>query len=158
MGFTATLLTAASEYLHAENVGAWNPVGGYRPDDVAITHTRFHPSIDRAIAMSTYPVSDDATTDSVVGLQLWIRGVAARAAKPPLPAISAQEASVSAPNIADRAFDALHELERVDWGGIPIVRIWRQSQTSHGPDANGREELSANYYIQLTRTGTHRRD
>jgi hypothetical protein len=141
VGFTTTLLTAAGEYLDRENVGAWNPP--YLASDVVISIDTFG-TADKAIALATFPVSDDATTDSVIGLQLWIRG--------------APKARQSAKDIADRAFDALHDLRNVEWGGIPIVRIWRQSQTSHGLDANDREEISANYYIQHTRTGTHRRD
>jgi hypothetical protein len=141
VGFTTTLLTAAGEYLDAENVGAWNPP--YLATDTVISIDTFG-TADKAIALATYAVTDDATTDSVIGLQLWIRG--------------APKTRTSAKDIADRVFDALHGLERVDWGGIPIVRIWRQSQTSHGIDANFREEISANYYVQLTHTGTHRRD
>ena len=145
LGFTTTLLTAAGEYLDAENVGAWRPPPAtYLPDDVAITVDEFHPTVNKAISLATYPVSDDATTDSVIGLQLWIRG--------------APKNRASAKDIADRATDALHGLQRATWGGIPIVLIMWKSQASHGPDANGREEISINFYAQLTRTGTHRRD
>lgn len=144
MGFTVTFMTGAAQYLHEENIGMYKPAGNYLADDVAITFDVFHSTVNKAIRLTTYPVADDLSTDAVVGLQLWIRG--------------APNNRASAKDIADRAFDALHGLQRVTWGGIPIVLVEHQSQTSHGPDANGREEISSNYYLKLTRTGTHRRD
>ena len=144
MGFTTTLMTGAAQYLHNENVGAYKPAGNYLADDVAITFDVFHSTVHKAIRITTYPVADDLTTDAVIGLQLWIRG--------------APNNRASAKDITDRATDALHGLQRANWGGIPIVLIEHQSQTSHGPDANGREEISVNFYVSLTRTGTHRRD
>jgi hypothetical protein len=144
VGFTTTLMTAAAQQLHNENVGAYKPAGNYLPDDVAITFDLFHSTVNKAIRITTYPVSEDLTTDTVIGLQLWVRGMPNNRA--------------SAKDIADRATDALHGLQRVDWGGIPIVLVVWKSQTSHGLDANGREEISINFYAQLTLTGTHRRD
>ncbi|WP_422389938.1 minor capsid protein [Arthrobacter sp. N1] len=145
MGFTTTLLTAAAEYLHAQNVGAWRPDTSYSADDVAITIDQLHSTVNKAIALGAYPVDDgDGGTDAIVGLQLWIRG--------------APKNRASAKDIADRAFDALDGVNATTWAGIPIVLIRRRSQARIGLDANEREELSANYYIQLTRTGAHRRD
>lgn len=109
-----------------------------------ITIDQLSTTNDKAIALGLYPVEDDAGTDTVIGLQLWIRG--------------APKNRVSAKDISDRAFDALHNLTGTTWDTIPIVRVWRQSGADHGLDANGRQELSDNYYIQLTRTGTHRSD
>ena len=141
MDFTFRFLTAAGEYLQAQNVGKWTPP--YSATDFVVSVDAFGTS-DRAIMLNTYPVQDDSTTDSILGLQLWIRG--------------APKDRQGAKSVADRAFDSLHDLQRVEWGGIPIVRVWRQQQASHGPDANGREEISADYYVQHTRAGAHRRD
>lgn len=141
MGFTTNLLTGAGEYLDAENVGRWLPP--YRADDTVISIDTFG-TADKAIALAAYPLQNGLDTDALVGLQLWVRG--------------APKNRASAKDIADRAIDALHGLERVTWGGIPIVLIEHQSQANHGLDANGREEISLNLYLTLTRTGTHRRD
>jgi hypothetical protein len=145
MGFTTTLLNSAAEHLHRENVGAYKlPPATYLAGDVAITFDEFHSTVNKAISLTTYDVDRDLGTDSVIGLQLWIRGM--------------PKNRTSAKDITDRATDALHGLQRADWGGIPIVLIEWRSQTSHGLDANGREEVSVNFYITCTRTGTHLRD
>lgn len=143
MGYQIDLLTGLGEYLHAENVGHWSPTANYGPSDVAITIDELPASPDEAIALGLYPVEDTGTTDTIQGLQLYIRGGRDR---------------FSVKDITDRAFDALHDLQDVVIGGIPIVRIWRQSGASLGTDGNGRLEATQNYYLQLTRTGTHRRD
>lgn len=143
MGFQVDLLTGLGEYLHAENVGRWSPTGTYGPNDVAITIDELPASPDKAIALGLYPVEDTGTTDTIQGLQLYIRGGHDR---------------ISAKDITDRAFDALHDLQDVVIGGIPIVRIWRNSGAPLGTDGNGRQEATQNYYLQLTRTGSNRRD
>lgn len=144
MGFQADLLTGIGEYLHAENVGRWEPAGTYAPNDTAISVDTLPTTPDKGIGMTLYPVSDSGGTDTVVGLQLIIRGSPGN--------------RLSVKDITDRAFDALHDLQAVTIGGIPIVRIWRQSGANLGPDGNNRQEVSENYYLQVTRTGTHRRD
>ncbi|MBM7767359.1 minor capsid protein [Glutamicibacter nicotianae] len=144
MGFQVDLLTGAGEFLHAENVGMWNTTGVFGPNDTAITIDQLPTDQDKAIALTLYPVTDSGNTDSVVGLQLRIRG--------------GRNDRVSVKNIADRAFDALHDLKHTTWGGIPIIRIARQSGTNLPPDSNNRQEATENYYLQLVRSGTHRED
>ena len=144
MSFEIDLITAAGQYLAAKGAGRWLTSGTYAATDVAISIDELPASPDRGIAMSLYDVEDTPGTDSVVGLQLWIRGAAKNKA--------------SAKETKDAVFDALHNLQDVTWAGIPIIRIWRQSGANLGTDGNGRQEISQNYYIQLTRTGTHRTD
>lgn len=142
MGFTVNLITGMGEYLHAENVGNW--FGPYGANDVALTAFSLPASPNKGVAITPYPVTDSGGTDSVVALQFRVRG--------------GPGDRQTAADILDRLFDTLHDLEHVTIRGIPIVRIWRQSQAYIGTDANNRQEHSANYYIQLTRTGTHRED
>ena len=144
MSFEFDLLTAIGQYLDSKGAGRWLTSGTYKATDVAISIDDLPSAPDRGIAMSLYDVEDSPGTDSVVGLQLWIRGAAKNKA--------------SAKETKDAIFDALHNLQDVTWAGIPIVRIWRQSGANLGTDGNGRQEVSQNYYIQLTRTGTHRTD
>ncbi|MCQ1951619.1 minor capsid protein [Arthrobacter sp. zg-Y859] len=143
MSFEIDLLTAVGEYLGAKGAGRWLATGTYKATDVAITIDELPATPDRGIAMSLYDVEDTPGTDSVVGLQLWIRGA---------------KNKTSAKETKDAVFDALHNLQAVTWAGIPIVRIWRQSGANLGTDGNGRQEISQNYYIQLTRTGPNRAD
>ena len=144
MGFQTDLLTGLGEYLHAGNVGMWKPSGTYASADTAISIDTLPTSPDKGIGMTLYPVTDSGGTDTVMGLQLIIRG--------------SPNNRNTVKDIVDRAFDALHDLQAVELGGIPIVRIWRQSGANLGPDGNNRQQASENYYLQLTRTGTHRRD
>lgn len=143
MSFEIDLLTAAGQYLDSKGAGRWLTSGTYKATDVAISIDELPTTPDRGIAMSLYDVEDTAGTDSVVGLQLWIRGSKNKA---------------SAKETKDAVFDALHNLQDVTWAGIPIVRIWRQSGANLGLDGNGRQEISQNYYLQITRTGPNRTD
>lgn len=144
MGFQVDLLTGIGQLLDTAGVGKWLTAGTYAADDVALTIDQLPSGHAQAVAMALYPVEDSAGTDSIVGVQFWVRG------KP--------KDRLSSKNIADSLFDALHGIESTTIAGIPIIRVWRQSGANLGPDENDRQELSENYYVQLTRTGTHRSD
>lgn len=144
MGFQINLLTGVGELLDTAGVGRWLTSGTYVATDVAITIDQLPTGHAQAVTMGFYPVEDSAGTDSIVGIQFWIRG--------------SPKNRQSAKNIADGLFNALHGLESTNIAGIPIIRIWRQSGASLGMDGNDRQELTENYYFQLTRTGTHRSD
>jgi hypothetical protein len=142
MGFTTNLLTGIGELLDAENVGAWG--GPFAPTDTAIVIDSLGATPDKGIALTLYDVEHTAGTDSVMGLQCRVRGN--------------PKDRTAAKDILDRLLDTLHDLEAVTIGGVPIVRIWWQSGANLGPDALNRPEHTANYYLQITRTGTHRED
>lgn len=143
-GFRTKLLTALAELLHNERVGVWEPTSAYLGNDPAIVFDVLPQKPDQAIALTLYPVQDDATTDSVVGLQCRIRGTPGN--------------RTTDKDILDSLFDTLHDLQNITLDGIPIVRVWHQSGASLGPDSNNRIEHTANYYLQLTREATHRTD
>jgi len=143
-GFRVRLLTAIGQYLGTAQVGRWMTSGTYLSTDTAITLDVLPATPDKAIAMTLYPVSDSTGTDTVIGLQLRIRG------KP--------NDRISDKDIVDRAFDALHGVNGITLDGIPIVLIEHQSGAALGPDGNNRLEHTANYYITLTRTGPNRDD
>lgn len=142
MGFSVNLLTGIGEYLQGLGAGKW--AGPYAATDTAIVSDSLPATPDKAIALTLYTVEDTALTDSVVGLQCRVRG------KP--------NDRITDKDIADGLFDALHDLKNVTLGGVPVVRIWRQSESGLGPDGNNRQERTANYYIHLTREGTNRSD
>ncbi|WP_018135444.1 minor capsid protein [Acaricomes phytoseiuli] len=144
MSFQTTLLTAIGELLEAEQIGQWKPSDTYSRNRTAITVLSLPQATDRAITMNLYPVQDDATTDSIVGLQFRIRG--------------APNDPHNALNTIDAIFNALHDLRNTSLANIPVVRMWRQSGANLGKDEKDRPEHTENYYIQLTRTGKHRSD
>jgi hypothetical protein len=142
MGFTVNLLTGMGQYLEAQNVAKWT--SPWVANDTAITIDALPASPDKAVAMSLYPVTDSGGTDSVMGLQFRVRGT--------------PNNRTSAKDILDRVFDTLHDLEHVTIGGVPIVRIWHQSGSYLSTDTANRQEYTANYYLNITRSGTHRED
>lgn len=145
LGFEYRLLVGLGEYLGSQYVGRWITAGTYLATDTAITVDALPASPDKAIAMTLYPVEDDgAGTGSTVGVQFRIRGKAGD--------------RLSDKDLTSRLFEALQGLTGIELNGIPIVRVWRQSGTPLGPDSSNRQEHTHNYYIQLTRTGTHRED
>lgn len=144
MGFRTNLLTGIAEYLHEHYVGTWSPAGPYQPADTAITSDVLPQAPDKAISLTLYPVQDDGTTDTIIGLQCRVRG--------------SINSRTTDKDILDALFDNLHDLQDVSLGGIPIVRVWHQSGAALGPDSKNRAEHTANYYIQCTREGQHRSD
>lgn len=142
MGFTVNLLTGLGELLAAAGVGKWG--GSFATTDTAIVVDSLGASPDKGVALTLYDVDDGPMTDSVVGLQCRVRGTPNNRA--------------AAKDIIDSLFDTLHDLKNTEIGGIPVVRIWKQSGANLGPDSSNRPEHTVNFYIQLTRTGTHRTD
>ena len=141
-GFRLSLLGAIGQYLQAQGVAKWTTP--WSATDTAITLDALPSSPDKAIALTLYDVEHTAGTDTVMGLQCRVRG------KP--------NNRTEDKDLVDGLFDALHGVEHTTWGGIPIVRVWHQSGAYLGTDTANRPEHSHNFYIQLTRTGTHRDD
>lgn len=145
MSFQTDFLTAICEYLNAQSVGTWHPTGtGYPTANNPIYWDVLPATPDTATAASLYTVDDEAGTLSITGLQLMFRG-------PP------NNRTVTKTN-ADKAFEALHGLERVVWAGSEVIRVWRQSSASLGVDGNNRQEVVGNFYIQHTRSAALRID
>ena len=141
-GFRYTLLTALALRLEAAGIGKWSTTPG--ASETAITIDALPATPDRGIAMTLYPVSDDGGTDTTIGLQLRFRGPAGNRS--------------AVLNLIDQVFDNLHGLKNTDWANIPIVQVLHTSGAYLGTDGNNRSEHSENYYITLTRPGTHRED
>ena len=142
VGFRVTLMTAIGQRLEAAGIGKWSTTPG--ASDTAITIDALPATPDRAIAMTLYTVQDDGGTDSIMGLQLRFRGPAGNRS--------------AVLNIIDQVFDNLHGLKNTELGNIPIVQVQHTSGAYLGTDGNNRSEHSENYYITLTREGTHRTD
>lgn len=142
MGFQVDFITGIGQLLHAENVGKWG--GPFTSADTAITIDALPSTPDKAIALTLYDVENGGGTDTVMGLQCRVRGSAGN--------------RTTAKDILDRLFDTLHDREHLTIGGTQVVRIWWQSGAPLGTDTSNRQEYTANYYLQITRSGTHRED
>lgn len=144
MSFQTSFLQGVAELLAAEGVGVWSPTAPYSPGDVAIVFDELSDKPDRGIALGMYPVSDSGNTDSVVAVQLYIRGTPG--------------SRTDTKHTADAAFNVLHDKQGGTIGDTPLVRCWRNSGAPLGRDQNGRQESTDNYYFQISRSGTHRTD
>ncbi|GAA3705380.1 hypothetical protein GCM10023081_46770 [Arthrobacter ginkgonis] len=144
MGFTRNLADGIGQHLSATGAIAYKTSGTYLTSEVGLHLDQLPTTPDRAVGLTLYPVTDSGNTDSIVGAQFRIRGRANNRA--------------DVKDTGDAIFDALHDLQAVTLGGIPVVRVWRNSAASLGADSSNRQEETHNYYLELTRTGTHRRD
>lgn len=142
-GWTSRLITGCAEDLAAAGIGVWRPDGpAYATDEIGIVDRAVPTSPDRIITLADYVVaSPPGLADITQGLQIRVRGT-----KDPR----------VARDIGDAIFDLLDSAERLIWGGIPIVQVYRQSYAALGADSNGRWESSHNYYVEAMRPTSNR--
>ncbi|MEV4335765.1 minor capsid protein [Streptomyces sp. NPDC049590] len=137
------LLTGIATLLAAEGIGIYAPDDVLPADGTGIVLGRVPDGPDRIIGLTPYPVADDDTTDAITGIQVRMR-----AGTDPTDLVQ----------LATDVFDALHNRQHYQLGGIHVVLSWRQSQAWIGQDDQGRMELTSNYYIRTTRTGPNLTD
>jgi hypothetical protein len=143
MTFTSELLVGLAGHLEVNGVGTYRGDGSaYLAGETAIVFAELPQTPDRAIALSTYPVTDDPSlSDSVVGVQIRCRGLAD-------------------PNdvngLADGVFDLLHGATAFTVGTVRVVEAFRNSGVPLGQDQNRRWETSENYYLTVHRPSTNR--
>lgn len=140
-GFTANLLTGVAELLDTDGVGTWSPSAAYAAADTAISLINLPQAPDKVVCLADYRVTaDPALTDSVIGLQVRIRG---------------DRDPRTVMNLSEAVYDCLHGLTHAQLGTAPnrvqVVRIAWQSESTLGPDANGRHERSINFYVMVNR-------
>lgn len=144
MSWTVDLVTGVAEMLAAAEVGAWRPTGTYVDGETAIVLGPPPQSPERAVALTSYPVSDDAElSDVVVGLQVRFRG-------------SRDPRDVD--DLADAVYEVLHGARGLVLGGVHTAQIYRQSALPLGLDGNARPERADNYYLQAARPTAWRTD
>jgi len=142
--FQTEFITALAQLMNDLGIGIFRTSGTYTSTETAITIDQLPADPDRAIAIALYPVSDAGNTDSIVGIQLRIRGP--------------RNDRRFVKDTTDRIFDSLHDLQQTTWGTTPVVRVYRNSGANLPADSNNRQEATQNYYAQITRSGTHRKD
>lgn len=107
------------------------------------------PQTGTGIGVTFYDVDPPAgTTDEIVGVQLTIRDEASGTRSDSRKTLALSEA----------VFDILHNQTVTTWDGIPIHRVWRNSSADLGRDEDGAYVRSDNYYVRLSRAGTHLTD
>lgn len=142
-GWTSRLLAGLAVDLQAAGIGVWRPDGpSYTVDEVGIVIRGIPSNPDRIITLAPYVVaSPTGQADFTQGVQVRVRGT-----KDPR----------VAEDLGDAIFDLLDSATGLTWRGIPIVQVYRQSYAALGADANGRWEISHNYYVEAMRPTANR--
>lgn len=141
--FDNLLLAGIAQLLATNHVAQYSATGAYNAGDTAITIQKLPADPDNAIALTTYPVSDDPTlSDSVIGLQVKTRTAGAD----PRPTNT----------LAGLAYNALHGLQAVLPSGVTVVLCTRQSGSALGQDDRDRSIRVDNYYLQVWRPAPNR--
>lgn len=137
-GWTTQILNGMGAYLAANGVGSWNPAGVYAEDQIGITVDAVPQTPTRLITLTCYPVEDlPGIADVQVAIQVRTRGDALN------PRVRN--------DIADACYGLLHGLQRVTWGGVAVLHVYRQSWAPIGQDASRRYERADNYYADAMR-------
>jgi hypothetical protein len=143
VSFTGDLLDGLAQLLADGGAGTYRSDGTvYLSSETAIVLEAMPQTPDRAIVLSDYPVTDDASlSDSVIGVQVRCRG-------------GADPHDVKA--IAGSVFDQLHGRTAYQAGTVRVVQSLHQSGAPLGRDDSNRWERSENYYLTVHRPSAHR--
>ena len=144
-GFSTLLIKGIAQLLATASVGTWRSDGtAYQATETAIFLKQIAEQPDSAIAISTYPGTDDPTlSDSVLGIQILTR--------------AAGESSTPVDDLADSIFTQLHGLHDITLTtGIRVNQALRRSWASLGQDTDLRWMRSDNYYFTLWRPSLNR--
>ncbi|MFF4177653.1 MULTISPECIES: minor capsid protein [unclassified Streptomyces] len=137
MSYTTDLVEGLAELLNAQGLGTYGPPDEPYPTKGTAVVIGFMPAApDAVICLTPYPVEDTGGTDAITAVQVRMR-----AGRDPREVYA----------LADAVCDLLHGRENTCLRGVPVALMWRQSEAQIGLDANGRMEMSANYYARTTR-------
>jgi hypothetical protein len=127
-------IVALAGILAARGVGVWKPAGGYTAAETAIFYGPIGTTPDRAIGITRYGGSPDATYDGDPGprlIQVRVRGLPGN--------------PVSADDLADAVDAVLRRMTRT----AGLSSAWASGPLPLGADGSRRTELSLNYAVTL---------
>jgi len=140
VSYTNDLLNGLAELLASEGVGVWRPDDVIEAGEVGLFRGVVPDEPDTAIGITDYPVEDDDTTNAITAVQFRMR--------------AGRDPNVIG-DLADSVFNLLHNRRQYRVGDLYIALSWRQSQAWIGQDAQGRMELTSNYYFRTVRSGAY---
>lgn len=143
-GYQTNLTTGFAQLLAGAGVGVWNPTGVYAETDTGLLLKVMPPQPDNAVALSTYPISDDPTmADTITGLQVMSR--------------AAGQDPRQVDDLADLIFDQLQGLHDVTLStDVRVLAVEHKGGSSLGQDDLKRWVRSDNYYVTTYRPGPNR--
>ncbi|MFD3790777.1 minor capsid protein [Streptomyces cyaneofuscatus] len=137
MSYTADVVEGLAELLDEQGLGTYGPPDEpYPTTGTAIVLGVMPAQPDRVLCLTPYPIQDTGGAEAITAVQVRMR-----AGRDPRDAYA----------LADAVFDALHGREHFRLRAVPVALMWRASEAPLGLDANGRMELSANYYARTHR-------
>lgn len=141
MGGSGDLVGGLAQLMEAGSLAVYRPEGpAYTTAETGITISTMPDAPNRLICLTPYSVNDTDLTDAITGVQVRMRaGTDPRALL----------------DLSDGVFDLLHNRRGFWLGDVFVALCWRQSEAPMGQDAHGRDERSANYYLQVSRTASH---
>lgn len=141
MSYTADLVEGLAELLAEQGLGTYGPPDEPYPTTGTAIVLGVMPTLpDRVLCLTPYPVEDTGGPEAITAVQVRMR-----AGRDPRAAYT----------LADGVFSALHGREHFRLRSVPVAVMWRASEASLGLDANGRMELTANYYARTSRANPH---
>lgn len=141
MSYTTDVVEGLAELLDEQGLGTYGPPDEpYPTSGTAIVLGVMPAQPDRVLCLTPYPIQDTAGPEAITAVQVRMR-----AGRDPRAAY----------DLADEVFDVLDGREHYRLRAVPVSLSWRQSEASLGLDANGRMELTANYYFRTLRRTAH---
>lgn len=145
MTWTVDLVKGAAQLIHAAGIGTWRgDDSAYLASETGIYITKAPPEPDRAITLSSYPTDiGDGNGGVIQAIQVITR---------------AGDITTDVVDLDERIHDLFDGIKHRLIGGVYVTSMWWQSGGSLGPDANGRDEISSNYFAIAARPTPLRSD
>ncbi|MCI4045478.1 minor capsid protein [Streptomyces sp. TRM75563] len=141
MSYTADIVEGLAELLDEQGLGTYGPPDEPYPTEGTAIVLGVMPALpDRVLCLTPYPVEDTGGPEAITAVQVRIR-----AGRDPRAVYT----------LADDVFRVLHGREHFRLRTVPVALMWRASEAPLGLDANGRMELTANYYAHTHRATPH---
>lgn len=141
MSYTADLVEGLAELFDEQGLGTYGPPDEPYPTEGTAIVLGVMPALpDRVLCLTPYPVEDSGGPEAITAVQVRMR-----AGRDPRAVYT----------LADDVFGVLHGREHFRLRTVPVALMWRSSEAPLGLDANGRMELTANYYARTRRAFPH---
>lgn len=136
MGTARDIITNLGVLLNSSGVGVWDTTGAFQPTDTAVVAEAMPPTPDRAIVLTTFPLTQIA--GSTTGR--WILQVRTRG----LP-----NEVLDCVDLTDQVKTVIDGLTNQLWGNTTVSQVIFYSSIPMGVDDSVRFEHVTKYYVDL---------
>lgn len=144
MGYTVDVFDGVATLLAGAGIGTYHPDGSaYTDGQTGIVYKAMLPTPDRLIVLTPYTLTDEPEDNlSQLGLQVRCRGT---------------QDPRDVDNLADSAFELLHNLKDVWFGSVHVIQLLRKTSVSMGQDDLKRWDRADGYYLDVDMPATANR-